>query len=317
MPFDPGKFEQFKAQRSAPQPRGMMGKAWDALAVPEKMSREGLGMMADWVPEAEPTGNVFRDVALNTPRVLAETVAETAPDFVSRESIVTGGVLKGLKAAKPILKPVGRGLAKAAEQLSGLEHKTPGVLTEAAKDASLIFGRGTGEAGKLFDDLVDKGRIRQSFARSTDAKSLLDEAIQSADDGSLTSEEALIARRTLDQVRKRLPAYAFRKMRETFDAIAKMKSAEADSAFSRAVRSDALRSILPLNKTGGASAFKLGIGTVFPPTAPLMSPAFQGAVASGGGAVARRILKPLTEEAVRYGGAAGPIFRRYPGRENR
>lgn len=268
--------------------KGIIGKTWDALSVPEKMSREGLEKMAGVIPEFEPTGNMVRDIAFNTPRILANTVAEAAPSFISPESIVTAGTLKAGKFAKPLIKAGGRGIAKVAEGISGLEYKTPGVLTEAAKDATLMWGKGTKKAGKLFDELADKGRIRKTFARATSPKDLLDEALNAADDGSLTPEEALVARRTLDKIKKTLPDYSFRQMRETFDSIAKTKSAQADKAFSRAVKADALRTPFATNKSGGTSIAKGFLGTLAGgvPNA-LMSPFLQALVASGVGLGAR------------------------------
>lgn len=306
--FDP---DAYLATRRAPVPeqtkeRGVFGKTWDALAVPAEKAKEGLSTIAQMVPitqaaiaahlgvnaSPEPTGNVVRDVVAGYPKIAAETMADVAPGFINRTSLVAPVALKGAKVAAPAIKGIGKGVAKAAEALSGLEHKTPGVLTEAANDPFLIFGQGTKKAGKLFDEMMDKGRIRKSFGRLKN-EPLIDEALAAADNGTLTPEEALVARQTLDASKKSYPRFAYRNMRDTFDAVAKTKSAEADKAFSRAVRSDALRMPLATNKHGGTSAFKLGGGAVTG-TVPLMSPALQGIVASllgigakGASAVAR------------------------------
>ena len=285
-------------QPARPQARqGFPGKVWDALAIPEKMSGQGLGQLAGMVPRAEPTGNLIRDVALNAPRIAAESVAEVAPGFISRESMVTGGAMKAIKPVGRILKPFGRAIAKAAESASGLEYKTPGVLTKAFNDSSLIAGRGTKQAGTLYDEMMDKGRVRKSFGRLK-SPDLIDEALQAADEGTLTAEEALIARQTLDASKKSFPSYTYRKLRETFDSVAKTKSSEADAAFSRAVRSDALRQPFPVNKYGGTSIFKSALGSVAG-MGPLvaMSPLAQGTAATGAGLVARRILRPLANQA--------------------
>lgn len=275
---------------------GVGSKVWDALAVPAQKSKEGLEMISEGLkPSPEFTGNMVRDVVMNYPSFSADVLSKAAPDFISRGSLVTGGALKAGKALAPAIKAAGRGLAKAAEGISGLEYKTPGVLVEAAKDSSLMFSQGTDKAGKMFEKLSDKGRIRKSFARSTSGKDLLDEALNAADDGSLTPEEALVARRTLDKIKKTLPDYSYRQMRETFDSVAKTKSAEADKAFSRAVKADALRTPFATNKSGGTSIAKGFLGTLAGvlPTAA-MSPAIQGSVATllgvgarGGGRLAR------------------------------
>ena len=40
--------------------KGLIRKGWDALAIPEKKSREGLRMLADFVPNPEPrTGRIY------------------------------------------------------------------------------------------------------------------------------------------------------------------------------------------------------------------------------------------------------------------
>ncbi len=287
--------------------RGILGKGWDALAIPERMSREGLKMIADASKNDQGfTGNLPRDIASHTGEVAMDTLAETAPSFVNRASIVTAGLLKGAKVAAPLVKGLGKGLAKTAESLSGLEHKTPGVLTEAANDPSLIFGQGTKKAGKLFEDLQDKGRIRQAFARATDNKSLVDDALKAVDDGSLTPEEALIARRSLDKIKRNIPGFAYKSMRQAFDGVAKTKSKQADAAFSRAVKSEALRQAFGINKHGGTSAFKLGGGAVTG-TLPLMSPALQGMVATLLGVGAKGV-GALARTPIQSGSAVGSLL---------
>lgn len=276
------------------------------LTIPEKMSRQGLGQMAGMVPKPEPTGNLPMDIVRGAPRVMADTVAEVAPDFVSRGSMLTSGALRIARPVAKILKPLGRGVGKMGEAISGLEYKTPGVLREAFNDRRLITGQGTGEAGTLFDDLMAKGRIRQSFGRLKN-EPLIDEALKALDEGNLTPEEALVARRALDKARKSFPEYSYRKMREGFDSVAKTKSAEADAAYSRAVKSDALRQPLPVNKSGGTSIAKGILGTISSVgTLGAMSPFVQGIAATGAGVgyrTAGRLLKPLAKNAVRSGAA--------------
>ena len=102
-----------KEQGSVKQP-GLLGKAWNALDIPAEKSREGLDLLAGMVPSAEPTGNVVRDVAMNIPRVMAESVAETAPGFINRESILTAGASKALA---PVVGPAAKLAAKGAEKV--------------------------------------------------------------------------------------------------------------------------------------------------------------------------------------------------------
>jgi len=275
-------------QKSEEGEKGLIRKGWDALAIPEQMSREGLGKLADMVPEGEMSGNMAADIARGTPKVIAETLAEAAPSFISRGSLLTAGALRGVKAAAPLAKMAGRQIAKAAEGISGLEYKTPGILEEAAKDSKLIFAPGKESAGKKFAEFMDKTKIRKSFGRATSPKELIDDAMKAFDEGTLTPQEAVIARQTLDGVKKTLPRHSYNEMRAQFDSIAKTISKEADAAFSRGVKADALRNVFPQNKLGGSSIAKgiLGfLGGVAPSMA--MSPLVQGSVATGAGVISR------------------------------
>lgn len=274
--------------QDATKERNLIQKSWNALAVPEQMSREGLGKLADMVPEGKMTGNMVADIVRGTPKVLAETLAEGAPSFISRGSLLTAGALRGAKAAAPLAKMAGRQIAKAAEGISGLEYKTPGILEEAAKDSKLIFAPGKESAGRKFAEFMDKTKIRKSFGRATSPKELIDDAMKAFDEGTLTPQEAVIARQTLDGVKKSLPRHSFNEMRAQFDSIAKTISKEADVAFSRGVKADALRNVFPQNKLGGSSIAKgiLGfLGGVAPSMA--MSPLVQGSVATGVGTLSR------------------------------
>ena len=106
--------------------QSLLSLGWESLKKPEELSREGLGMMANAVPSVEPTGKMFRDVALNTPKILAESVAEFAPSFVSREAIALGGLGKGLQMASKVplfqkgASAVGRGVAKTLQKTTGV-----------------------------------------------------------------------------------------------------------------------------------------------------------------------------------------------------
>src|SRR3990167_9704316 len=79
--------------------KGFFGKAYDVLSIPEQKSKEGLEMIAESIPSAEPTGNAIKDIALNTPRIAVETLAEVAPSFISPESIIASGALKAAPIA--------------------------------------------------------------------------------------------------------------------------------------------------------------------------------------------------------------------------
>lgn len=171
-----------------PAPKqGLLSKANAALEVPEKMSREGLGMIADAVPSAEPTGNMARDIALNAPKVLMETLAETAPNFVSKAAILTAGAGKalqmGAKAAAPIAKKVGTLAAEGVEKTVGINadkitnlFKKPLELiaapTKKAVDRA-YSGSELVKAEKTLEDVVNNGTASYGALVKKAGKSLL------------------------------------------------------------------------------------------------------------------------------------------------
>lgn len=290
---------------------GLIRRGWDAMGYPEAKSREGLDAVARGIaritPQVEPTGNLPADLALNTPSILTNTVAEgaakIAPSFISRGSMLMSGGLGALKAASP----VGRALGKAAEGWSGLEYKTPGILNEAANDAGLITAPGRDAAGKLYEAAVDRGNIAPELREAMTHKDLVDEAKQAMAAGTLTPEGALVARQSLDAIKRSMPTGNFLELRDAFDSIAKNVSAEADAAFVRGIKADALRSPLPVNKGGGTSIAKSVIAKFAGwPALIASSPAVQGAVATGLGAAARSSFPG----AIATGAATSSLMRR-------
>jgi len=285
----------------------LSSKAYDALAVPEKMSRKGLGQLAQMVPSAEPTGNMARDIALNTPKILAETVAESAPQFISRGSILTAGALKGVKAAAPALKAIGRGVARGAESISGLEYKTPGVLKEAFKNPKLILGPGKAKA-EYEAAKATGGAVRKSLSKIPEKISVVKKSLKIAEKGKLNATEALEARKELAAIKKTVTNEFFRKSTEIFNKVAKPVFGEADKAYQQGVKSDALRMLLPVNKGGGTSIAKSALGSIAG-MGPLvaMSPLAQGAAASALGATAKAAA-PLVNNALNVGAIVPPAI---------
>lgn len=280
-----------------PKP-SLLRKGWNALAIPEQKSKEGLQMLAKLSePKQEVTGNLLRDVVVNAPKIGFETLSEVAPGFVSRGSILTAGTLKGLKMAKPLIKALGRGVAKTAESVSGLEYKTPGVLQEAAANPKLIFGPGKAaaeyESAKIAGDIV-----RPSLANTSSKLEFVKKAEKLADSGKLSPIEALEARKELSAIKKTVTGEYLRKTTEKFNQVAKPVFGKADEAYKQGIKSDALRMVLPVNKSGGTSIAKSALGSIAG-AAPLaiMSPVVQGTVASGVGATAN-LVKPLVNNPV-------------------
>lgn len=288
----------------APDTRGLVRKGWDALAVPEQMSRQGLQQMAGFVPQPTPTGNMFRDVALGTPRVLADTAADAAPGFVSRGAILTAGAAKMAGGFAPAAKVVLRGLGRQGEELSGIAPKAEGALEAAFKDPTLIFAKGKKAAGGLYE--AAKGEsAKDVFSGLYKPEEILDKAKDVIKSGEqLNPVEALKARKATDillRSKSHVPDELY-KMRDQFDSMAKASKniSAADKVYQRGRQADALRNVFPQNKYGGASAFKLGIMTALenmgiPGKAALaaLSPAAQGLTATAAGIGARQVISPL------------------------
>src|SRR5258708_10826440 len=282
-------------------------KAWDALKIPEQKSREGLNELANMMPTAEPTGNTIRDGALNARSILGHTVADVAPGFISRGALVTGGALKVAGEAARLIDKLGSVIGEGAEKLSGLGYKTPGVLAEAVKDPSLILGKGVEAARKAYQGpvkdtfynlygVLTKGNgIREELQAPLSSEDFITKALDFAKTGDLTPEEALEARKALDTVKRKLTNVGYYKTRQVFDQLAKQGFEGADAAYSRAIKSEALRTILPMNKTGTPSIAKMVLGGLKTLTVPALSPMAQGFAASGIG-IAKKILEPFIND---------------------
>jgi len=290
-----------------PQESSLLAKGFDALTIPEKKSREGLQMIAKSVtPKTEVTGNLARDVAMNTPKIAAETLAEVAPGFISRGTMLTAGGLKAAKAAAPLIKMAGKGAAKVAESVSGLEYKTPGVLSEVAANPKILFAKGTKAVRPMYEAAKKStGQVVSEEIGDIDDKlKMVKTSYQKAKDGTLNAIEALEARKILSNIKKAVPDTFFRKVTESFNKIAKPVFEEADKAYETGVKADAIRTLLPVNKSGGTSIAKMFLGSAaagFIPGVGLkvaaMSPLVQGATAAGVGTAAK-LAKPLVRNPV-------------------
>lgn len=299
---------------SAPSKKpSLASKAWDALSVPEKMSREGLQMISKRVsPQAAPevTGNLPRDIAMNAGRIGAETLAEVAPSFVSRESIVTAGGLKAVKAAKPLIKGGGKLLAKGAEALSGLEHKTPGVLVEAAENPALIFSKGKKAASAFYEAAKAEMGKASIFANKYKPEEIIDAAQEyMSKGGQLQPAEALAYRKALSKLIKsgRYINDELIVMANEADEIAKQSHniAMADPIYAKGAKAEALRSFLPLNKSGGASTFKTIVGGAMNlASLGVMSPIVQGGAATAVG-LGAKAMSPLINNSIATSSVVG------------
>lgn len=212
--------------------------------------------------------------------------------------------------AKTVLSPLGRGIANTLERTSGLTYKTPGVLREAFADSGLQSAPGIAEvrpaykAAKAAAGSIDGLVGSESSPILTPHMDIINKSLELAKEGKLSPAAAQTARMSLDAVKDSFPDEAVKNMRSFFDKTVKSSEglAAADKAFSRAIKADALREAFPVNKGGGTSIMKLvtGVGATkflgpagIAADAALLSPAVQGAMATGAGIASRNLPAPL------------------------
>lgn len=193
-------------------------------------------------------------------------------------------------AAMPYANKIASKVGEGLEGLSGLEYKTPGVLKDVANDASLLVGPGKKEAGLAYEAIKDDLQVRPAMLTASSSKEIIDNAKYALENGDLSPQEALIARRALDDKFGGIPASTANYLRPKFDAIAKTITSEADAGFKRAIKSEALRKILATNKGGGTSIAKFFLGGLTGGALNVASsPVVQGAAAAATGLAGRAI----------------------------
>ncbi len=296
---------------------------------PRELSREGLTTIAGSIPEVEPTGNLARDVALGTPKIVAETLAEVAPEFVSPLSIATSGTLgsikgvgalaktgkipaltKGVESLKEGARSFGGGVADIGEKITGLGKRAEGVLRRTFKDPARPFRAGPKAAGKKFEQaklLPGEENIASSLKGPQTNRAFLNKAVKMAEDGNITSEEALAARQVVDDMADQLPGPASRALRKLFDKIAKPTFEEADEAFKIGRDADSLRKPFPINAQGGFDTGKAFFGAAAAKFgSPMLGAQFIPAVA-GAEASLLGLISKLVQAGVRNPVKSGPI----------
>lgn len=280
-------------------------KVWQGLQVPSQMASRGLNAMAQAVPNPEPTGNLPMDILKGTPRIAANTLAQVAPGFVSRASILTAGASKALQALRPVGSVVGQGVAGQLESATGAN---PGSLGRAWNDPSLIFAEGKQAASPLYEAGKIGGKMAENLANIPTKEQFLDVASRLADEGKLPPETALegrkMAGKLLGKGGGKYTEDFLRGLIEKFDAIAKSNEdiQAGDAAYRRGIDAASLRRILPSNKYGSTSAFKTGIMAATGPIGKaLLSPLVHGVVSTTGGLASKAITNP--EAAIAMGQA--------------
>lgn len=306
-PSRSGSFPEASDVLSNPD-RGVMGKAWDMLQVPSQMSKRGLDDIASRIPAPEPTGNRIRDIATNTPRIAAETMAETAPAFINRLSLLMGGGARALKEVSPLIKYIGTGVARQGDQISGA---APGTMETVAKDASLWWAKTRKEVSPLYEAAKTTPKGANIFNGLYKVDDIINKAkaFQEAggDLSKIEPDEGLILRKALraaGRSRNVVPDMLV-DMTEEADTAAKSSDliAKADPLHKRAIMGESLRNIVPQNKYGGASSFKLALMTALAHAGrfgkvagALMSPMGIGVAATGTG-MASRVMGPVVTNA--------------------
>ena len=252
------------------------------------------------------TTSVPLNALLRTPQTIASIGGELASSFVSPENAIVAGGLKATQAISPFVKGVGRYIGSGAQRLSGTAIKNPGVLAEEFNNPSLITKPGIETANEIYASKVDSSKIRDSFKAMLGKKEFAEAAYQALKDGSLTPDEALVARQTLDSVKNQVPRVSFFNMRKGFNDIAKTKFAGADEAYQTAVKAEALREPFPINKSGTPEKLLtygmggIGLGAAYRTGNPLYaligastSPLVQGVAAGGLGLANQQVISPL------------------------
>lgn len=310
-------------QMGATQPQqGLMGRAWEALKIPEQKAQQLMGFAAQNTPQfsgrnagnllanmvpgigagltplaqiagsrlspasSEPSGNLVQDLVTGAPRVGMEILKDYVPGNVSRGALVTLGASKAAGAAARPVKALLRGIGKQGESLSG---SMPGSLEAAYKDASLMFGKGRKAAQETYE-AAKAGEKIQYGEKLSSAKKFFDAAFAKAKAGALGPVEALEARKIADELvdSGSYVADEIMQKRKLFDEVAKRAFGAADAQFKRALQSESLRNIFPQNKYGGTSAFKLAIMTALKKM-------------GGVGAAASTLLSPIVQGTLATG----------------
>jgi len=326
--------EIFSSLGPAPAKPSVASQAWDALKIPQQVAQQvfvpGSPMST---PEPQVSPSVLKTLVSGTPRVMEETgrdigqflqkispnvpqgpaaataekaIAGFIPGIVSRDAMVTGGALKAVKTAAPMVSKLRKGVFDQAEQLSGIGFKSPGALEAAYRDSSLIFGKGTKDARKIYEASKEvAGSIRPQLLKQENKLKFVKKAAELSKEKTLTPIEALEARKELDGIKKQVTGTFFRETREVLDKAAKKAFEAADAAYKRGAQAESLRQFFPQNKYGGASAFKLGIMAALNKFAPgagtvasaTMVPIVQGAAATAAGVGAKAVAPVVANPA--------------------
>lgn len=320
------QYEQEQTQAQTPQPQApdMSGsfpeasaiagsdaslpqKAWQMAQVPSQMATRGLEQIRDATkPSPEFTGNLARDVVMNYPSFSADVLSKFAPGFIDRTSALVGGASKLLQAARPIGSMIGKSVAGQAENVT---NAVPGTLAKAWNDPTLIFAKGKSAAGPMYE----AGKAEMQGASIFKDMYKPDEIIKAGQEylakgGKLEPAEALVYRKALDVAgrSRNVVKDGLIGMRKEADVMAKESEniSAGDAAYRRGLEAESLRRLVPQNKYGGSSAFKMAMmgfltNALGPAGAGLLSPAVHGGIATAGGLASKVATNPVAAVTAR------------------
>lgn len=292
---------------------GIPGKLWNALQVPSQKSKEGLDMIANAIPEALPlpaistgnplvdgakalvpdlvkpgfTGNLPADLIKGAPKIAAETLAETAPQFIDRNAIVTAGAMGALKAGGMVAGKLGPKIARPLEDLAGLKK---GTYTQAFKEPGMIVDfKAAQQAKKLYEGA--KEGLKYSGPTPPTHVRVVTNATKKLALNQLTPAEAFEARKSIRALKKskQYSMDYLEKQEKLFDDVVDNGVTQADKLYRRAMTGEKLRSPVPLNQGSERSSrfgtMMMGLSPWW--VKPLFSPLAVGGSASAAGAAAK------------------------------
>lgn len=321
-----------------PDTRGLGQKAWNALAVPEQLSQQGLNQIAQAVPGYEPQGKpglisktlkavlpisgilpqgVVQDVGMNFPKVGAETLAKAAPGFVNRASLLTAGAGAAVKFGSKIpaiisgARDVGAAVEGAAGQGENLAAMKPGTLKAIFQQPSALFKNSKKAASALYE--TAKSAYSNRLSELTDPKAIIVEAQKLGN--SINPWEAKIVSRAIESQLGGGADENLYMMKRGYDAISHSDQtiAQADKLHALGSKIESAQKLLPQNKTGGVSVIKLGeAGALAAKGGPLgavagaqFSPMVQGLEAAGAGALNQGAVQPIIRNPAIGAGVGG------------
>ncbi len=219
------------------QPQSLRSVAFEALGEPARLSRAGLTQIAEAVPQPQPTGNLPLDIAKGTPRIAAETLVETAPQFIDQAALLTAGAGAAIrpvaKAAAPLAREAGRTIAGGVEKVLGVGADK--VRNLFARPLSVLTA-------------PTKRQVTQAFSKAETAQGIktLNEIIQ---EGTATSG-ALIRRAGKQILKGQANAKDILKGRKALDKqIATLESQIATAKTGRGALQEAMESKFALRRT--------------------------------------------------------------------